>query len=100
MRNAECVDVQNYLCDAFGPSSNEAHLNRNMEKLTQFHCLYTRVLTFCIMFLSIKYIVLEIRTNPFTTEYDLSEVLSIVHWQSRSKPLEQFSVGKHWSCET
>lgn len=89
MRNAECVDVQNYLCGTFGPSSNEAHFNRNMEKLT-----------FCIMFLSIKYIVLEIRTNPFTTEYDLREVLSIVHWQSRRKPLEQFSVGKHSSCET
>lgn len=69
-------------------------------KNSQFYCLYTRVLTFCIMFLSIKYIVLEIRTNPFTTEYDLREVLSIVHWQSRSKPLEQFSVGKHSSCET
>lgn len=50
MRNAKCVDVQNYLCGTFGPSANEAHFNRNMEKRTQFHCLYTRVLTFCIMF--------------------------------------------------
>lgn len=40
MRDAECVDVQNYLCGTFGPSSNEAHFNRNMEKLTVLLSLY------------------------------------------------------------